>query len=132
MTDDDRCPNGDDETALTAPESVEPTADELTEIFDLLSCTRRRYVAYYLYGIDGSAVAVDEVADYVHGIEGEEQVSDRRERVRVDLHHAQLPKLDECGAVDYDRRTRTVRYVGWTAFDDWVEWVYGAEIGRDP
>ena len=132
MTDDDHCRDGDDETALTAPRTVEPRADELTEIFDLLSGTRRRYVAYYLYETAGSAVAVGDVADYVHGIEpGDGSEGNHRERIAVDLHHVQLPKLDECGVADYDRRTRTVRYVGWSAFDDWVEWVYRAEIERD-
>ena len=131
MTYDDRCPGGDDEITLTPPPTVESSADDLTEVFDLLSCTRRRYAVYYLYETEGSAVAVADLADYVDGIEPDDDPgSDDAERIEIDLHHVQLPKMDEYGVIDYDRRTRTVRYVGWSSFDDWMEWVYRAEIDR--
>ena len=38
-------------------------------------------------------------------------------RVAVRLHHVALPKLDDVGVVDYDARTRTVRYHGHARLD---------------
>lgn len=35
--------------------------------------------------------------------------TDRRERVRLDLHHNHLPRLADAGLIDYDARTGTVR-----------------------
>nr|WP_265110668.1 hypothetical protein [Halosolutus halophilus] len=31
-------------------------------------------------------------------------------RLRLDLHHSKLPKLEAAGLVEYDDRTETVRY----------------------
>ncbi|WP_425499278.1 DUF7344 domain-containing protein [Natronosalvus rutilus] len=33
-------------------------------------------------------------------------------RITIRLHHIALPKLNDVGLVDYDARTRTIRYYG--------------------
>lgn len=38
--------------------------------------------------------------------------------VMIELHHAALPKLDAAGVVDYDARSKTVRYRGHPALQD--------------
>ncbi|MFC7213181.1 hypothetical protein ACFQO4_03690 [Saliphagus sp. GCM10025334] len=42
-------------------------------------------------------------------------------QVAIRLHHAALPKLDDAGLVDYDRRTKTVRYHGHSQLEQVAE-----------
>lgn len=43
---------------------------------------------------------------------GEDAPADDRRRVEVALHHHELPKLEQVGVIEYDARSRTVRYRG--------------------
>lgn len=55
---------------------------------------------------------VDRVADRI-GDEDTEGVSDEhRQRVRIALHHTHLPKLEEAGIIDYEAKTRHIKFVG--------------------
>lgn len=92
---------------LSGDQGVSPVLDAT---LDLLSNKRRRYVLYYLRDEEGS-VTVDELAEQV--LAWETDAADHspslgpsddtpRERVSADLHHCQLPRLAESGAVNYD------------------------------
>ena len=80
----------------------------LSELFEILSHSRRRFVLNYLERTDGSAmtdvlaeeIAVRERADSSE-TSGEPAVSD----IELALHHTHLPKLDEAGLVTYESST---------------------------
>jgi DNA-binding transcriptional ArsR family regulator len=72
---------------------------QLDATLELLSNQRRRYVLYYLRE-QGNPVPVAELADRVTTWENDSSAD--RSRVLSDLHHSQLPRLDEAGVVDFD------------------------------
>lgn len=83
----------------------------LSDYLEALAHPRRRQVLYYLSDHEHS-----EFEDVI------EQVTSRELRatagaddealraVRIDLHHAQLPKLEASGIISYDRRNGSLRY----------------------
>ena len=82
----------------------------ITNRFDVLSHARRRAVLAVLADRT-TPIAVEALADAVaeHEAADATRVSaSEREAVHVTLHHVHLPKLDEAGAVDYQREARTV------------------------
>lgn len=84
----------------------------ISEIMNTLANRRLRYVLYLLR--EGEHTNVDEIAKQIAARERETSPTavDERdyERVRIDLHHVQLPKLEDTGIVTYDRRTRSLDY----------------------
>lgn len=78
------------------------------EIFEVLSNQRRRHVLHYLEGHDGSAVELSELVDHVAAWENDTTVdridSSQRKRVYTALRQTHLPKLADCGIIEYDRR----------------------------
>lgn len=85
----------------------------LDTAFRLLSDAHVRYVLYYLS--DRSSASLDELAGVVAGLEATERrsVATRtdHERIRIRLHHAVLPKLEENGVVEFDPGEETVTRV---------------------
>ena len=83
---------------------------ELTEenVFEVLSNERRRYAYHYLKQVDRRPVDVKELTDHVaaweYDKEPETVTTDERNRVATALRQFHLPKMDETGFVDYDRR----------------------------
>ena len=104
-------------------------ANELTEIFETLANARRRRVVYFLAENEDAAVSIEQVAEYVCRVEPARDApeSRRREEITADLHHTHLPRLAGAGMIDYDRRTKAVRYVGRPSFDEWVDLALRAE-----
>ena len=86
------------------PDDVSETVGKL---FDVLSRPERRYLLYYLR--DREAAAVEELATVLAGWlqtrrDATEVVTpSERERIRVALHHVDLPKLEAAGLVRHDR-----------------------------
>ncbi|WP_128475851.1 DUF7344 domain-containing protein [Halorussus pelagicus] len=70
----------------------------LDATLDLLSNQRRRYVLYCLRK-QGGAMSVEKLAEQLTSWEGDDADG---QRVRMDLYHSQLPRLDEAGAVEFD------------------------------
>lgn len=84
-----------------------PSETSLDELHRALADDRRRLVLRHL------ATAPDDVAvvdDLVDEIVTRAELPVDRDRVAVGLHHGVLPHLDEAGLVEYDARSRTVRY----------------------
>lgn len=73
--------------------------------FRALSDPKRRAVLSYLHERPNELVTVETLA----GALTHETESDQR-HVAAALATVQLPKLDTCDVVDYDRERRTVRY----------------------
>jgi hypothetical protein len=84
--------------------------DTLSDLFRALSHPYRRVVLYYLRA-NGDA-SLDGLADCVTGWgesgPGADTDGEDYETVRVQLHHAHLPMLDEGGLVTYDAASEEV------------------------
>jgi hypothetical protein len=94
---------------LDGEERGEPTIEtELheDEVFDVLSNERRRYVYRYLDEQPDELVSLRELVDHVaaceYGKPARELTSDERNRVSTALNQFHLPKMDECGFVEFD------------------------------
>jgi hypothetical protein len=85
-----------------------PTENEL---FDILSNRRRRYALHHLTRVD-EEVELGPLAERVAAWENETTVEEvtpaQRKRVYTALQQSHLPKLDELGVVDFDKREGTV------------------------
>ena len=72
--------------------------------FRLLSDRRRRYVLYHLRDVE-RVTTLDALTEQVAHWEGTGRDADANaERIAVSLVHNHLPKLEESGVVEYDRR----------------------------
>lgn len=91
---------------------MKPTERRLTdsEVHDILRNDRRRFVIEHLRG-NGQFASVSDLADVVAAVEAEESPPPRnvRQSVYVSLHQTHLPKLDDCGVVDFDSDANEVR-----------------------
>lgn len=80
--------------------------DERSEVFDLLSNHRRRYVWHYCKRVDGNVELGDlaeQVAAWENGKSLQEITSAERKRVYTSLQQTHLPTMDEAGVVDFER-----------------------------
>ena len=57
-------------------------------------------------------VLVDRVADRVRDEDARRESDEHRQRVRIELHHTHLPKLDEARIIDYEAETGHIQFVG--------------------
>ncbi|WP_435153056.1 DUF7344 domain-containing protein [Haladaptatus sp. DFWS20] len=82
-------------------------------ILEILANERRRCIIYYLR--EHESAVVDTLIDHVRAHEwGGSPVSpdpSQRERLRVELLHAHLPKLENAGVVEFERTGEYVEYV---------------------
>jgi len=89
--------------------SSEPLSKD--DIFTVLSNERRRFVLRYLKDHEGVAEIRDlaqQVAAWENDVPVEQLNYKQRKRVYTSLHQTHLPKLDDCGIVEYDRDRKTV------------------------
>jgi len=90
-----------------------PVAEELslTELLELLSHPRRRFVLGLLEETDGD-VSMDSLAERLAVWEGDDSSADAGppavDDVKLSLYHTHLPKLENAGLVTYD--SQRVRY----------------------
>ena len=91
-------------------ESARPSPD-LDGFHQLLCSAPRRRVLYYLQ--EHPETSLEELCDAVAGwkaLEEDDLVGPReRDRIRVSLHHTDVPRLVETGVVEYDREDHEVR-----------------------
>lgn len=77
-------------------------------LLSVLADEQRREVLRYFQQAEDSVASLDALTDHLVDTGA---VDDRpREHVHVRLHHAHLPKLAETPAIEYEPRSRTVRY----------------------
>ncbi|MDZ5810173.1 hypothetical protein U4E84_02235, partial [Halorubrum sp. AD140] len=77
-------------------------------IFDVLSNGRRRYAIEYLRGhAEGETIELGDLVDYIAARENDTTVAEvsykQRKRVYSSLRQTHLPKLSDCGLIEYDR-----------------------------
>lgn len=84
----------------------------LDRIFGALSNARRRFVLYQVRerGPTDEADLATVVAAWEQGVPAEAVSAETSREVRIDLRHVHLPKLEDYGLVEYDRRSGTVCY----------------------
>ena len=97
--------------AEESPEpSPEPSPEQLDRIFAILRNHRRRLVLEYLREHDSTTQG--DLARHVAAVENDVPesavTSTQRKRVYVSLYQAHLPKLDDFGAISFDRDRGTV------------------------
>lgn len=84
---------------------------EKEEVFDLLYNPRRRSTLQFLAGRDRPRT-MGELAERIAAEENDVSIEDlerqQRRRVQVSLYQTHLPKLDEIGAIEYDRETKAL------------------------
>jgi hypothetical protein len=115
---DDSDENGNDDRPGYASKSTLP----LDVVFDLLSEQRRRYAVYYLIDAADDTVDFDALAEQVAAWDASgEPSAELVDRVCVDLYQVHLPKLDEASVIDFDHRSRTVRFWGQPSIEEYAE-----------
>lgn len=124
------------EVAALAPQDT-PSLDL---VFELLSNSRRRYVLYHLNERPDGVATLETLAENVRALErtiggddadgeGDEGSAARQSGVRTELRHVHLPKLEDAGVLEHDRRSDTVRYWGQPSLEEWLEHAYHKEQG---
>ncbi len=90
--------------------SQEPEISQ-SDVFDVLSNPRRRFVLYYLREVE-SPVQLNDLARAIAAWENdtdESELTDQdRKRVYVSLYQTHIPKLTDVGLVEYDQDEGTV------------------------
>ena len=81
-------------------------------LFEVLANERRRRIILYLDRKDGEVASTLELIDYVMVHEAESIDDLASDEVTIALYHRHLPRLEEAGLIEYDARSRTVRYRG--------------------
>jgi hypothetical protein len=98
-------------------------------VADVLGHRRRRYVLYHLRE-QGTAVA-QTLADHIAERERDESTVEpnpaRREHLRTELLHTHLPKLDDAGAITFERTGEFAEYDASEALELFVELAARAE-----
>ena len=86
----------------------------LETIYRALESRRRRLILYHLRGTSDGVSGFDSVKDRISDWEDDfgngPPRSESERELAVTLHHVHLPQLEDCGIIDYDWRTKTIRY----------------------
>jgi hypothetical protein len=91
---------------------VTPSQDT---VFRLLANEQRREVCHYLATASADVHELSEIVEAVAPA-----IDCDPERLAIGLHHQHLPKFDRAGLLDYDPRSRTVRYRGQPCIEKWA------------
>lgn len=93
-------------------QSIPPDA-----VLSAVANDHRRAVLRSLNQTDGKVMEfgalVDQVTEHVR--DGEPPDDEHRQRVRIELHHIHLPKLEDCGMIVHDTETMQIRNVTGTS-----------------
>jgi DNA-binding transcriptional ArsR family regulator len=101
----------------------------LDDVFELLASRCRRYILYYLYNYSNDVASVDDIAAFVH-TNGPAGIGPTYDDVESAVLHVHVPKLADAGIVDYDGRSRTVRYRKQPSLEEWLEHAHHKECSR--
>lgn len=107
-------------------------SDVLTTVFDLLRASRRRYLLYFLYSMDGTVASFDDTTRAVQAYESASKTmlgSPSYRSIRTDLLHMQFPRLVEAGVVEADHGNETVRVNDCAPLEEWLTRAHRIEFG---
>ena len=90
----------------------------ISKLLDALAEQRRRHVLYYLK--DERHAELEAIAQQIAAWEHKTQPAELDEQtcktMQVTLHQIQLPKLEDAGLIEYDRRNKSLRYYDLPAY----------------
>ncbi|MFC4440449.1 MULTISPECIES: DUF7344 domain-containing protein [Natrialbaceae] len=93
------------------PEEARNTNFSPSVVFGILADERQQYALYYLTDHGGTAI-LEKIAKHLAAWENRTTVelatAEMSNRVYAGLHHADLPKLEDYGFIEFDRETGTV------------------------
>lgn len=84
-------------------------SDRASRIFAALAEPHRRDILRYFVSRDVEAATYDELLEALLASDGP---PNDRSTAEIQLRHADLPALEQCGLVERDERSETVRYQG--------------------
>lgn len=87
---------------------------------ELLTVLAREHCRSVLRYFDHYSTGVATIDDLVRFVRERTDRDGGGDRLGVHLHHLTLPRLVEADVVEYDPRSRTVRYRGHPAVEAWV------------
>lgn len=123
MSEQQNGPRGDQWSGMT-PQDRGLDTPMIDDVFEALSDWRRRAVCRYLVTCGDTGVDVETLAAAVaeraqtSGVEDSDATVEAVERALVETH---LPELDRLGLLDFDERSRAVRYWGQSTVEKWAE-----------
>ena len=83
---------------------------QLDDTLKLLSNEYRRNIMYVFSRTDQEIYTYDEIAEKL--VEQEHLDEIVEERFKIQMTHNHIPKIEQTGIIDHDRRSETVRYLG--------------------
>lgn len=87
-------------------QSLSTEIQSLDTIFALLRDQRRRAILRFLR--QNGAVTIDSLSAQLAGNSENIATDDEYARIRIELHHTHLPRLDSVGLINYDSATGLV------------------------
>ncbi|UPV76608.1 hypothetical protein M0R89_18925 (plasmid) [Halorussus limi] len=91
----------------------------IDQLFETIADRRSRLVLSYFDSASVDAAELDDLVEYVaerevasSSVDADAADEEYCRRVAISLHHNHLPKLSDDAFVDYDPRSKTVRYWG--------------------
>jgi hypothetical protein len=78
----------------------------LDEIFKLLVNTQRRHILTHLIETTDQPVPLEALVEHL-----QTHTDTNREQLQTRLHHLHLPKLADCGVIEYNSSLRLVSYL---------------------
>lgn len=99
---------------MSDSDSLSPTA--VDDYLSVLARDNCRTVLQYFSENPTDVATVGDLAEFICEREG---LKDRA-HVEISLYHLALPKLADAGLVDYDARSKTVRYRTTVPIEGWV------------
>ena len=94
--------------------------DEIDTVLSSLTYRHSQAVCNYFRSYSTDSASVDELVQFT--LEQGDGDTDEQ-RVEIYLHHATLPKLVDAGFIDFDPRSKTVRYRDPEFVESWVDHV---------
>lgn len=89
---------------------------------EILTHRDRRYVLSYLTNAPDDVATIDQLADYIVRSEIERvERAPNHDRVESSLYEIHLPQLISADLVEYDSRSRQLRYWGDERLEEWLE-----------
>lgn len=122
-----------DDTDRERDGESEPKTDELTgsggdlsmdTILDVVAHRSRREILQFLGSASDRPTTVDELVEHLRNREAERSGErPSRDRIEAVLRHTHLPKLAAVGVIEYDSRSRELRYWRYDRLEETLEFV---------
>lgn len=103
-----------------------PTKHALDDLFGLFATFQRRLVLHYLANRCDGVADFEDVVEFVAARTGAS--GGNRDTISIDLQHNHLPKLEQYGVVEYDDRSRGIRYREDKLVERWLERVESVDL----